>query len=109
MLAEHRGIVENIHLDAGWARAAADYCADTQRPVRLVTLTDATTAGGRSRAQAAAQLARVGEHHDRGARHRLHGEHRGFGGAAESNRPASSSPTCSPTPMRPRWPVRSWW
>ena len=59
VLAEHRGIVEHIHTDAGWARAAADYAAGAGRPVRLVTLTDATTTGGRSRAQASAQLARV--------------------------------------------------
>ena len=59
MLAEHRGIIEHIHTDAGWARAAADYAASAARPVQLVTLTDATTAGGRSRAQASAQHARV--------------------------------------------------
>ena len=38
---------------------SADHAAGADRPVRLVTLTDATTAGGRSRAQAAAQLARA--------------------------------------------------
>jgi hypothetical protein len=59
ILAEHDGIVEQIHADAGWARAAATYAAERARPVRLVTLVDATTAGGRSRAQAAAQLSRV--------------------------------------------------
>ena len=59
VLAEHRGIVEHIHTDAGWARAAADYAADAGRPVQLVTLTDAATTGGRSRAQASAQLARA--------------------------------------------------
>jgi NAD(P)-dependent dehydrogenase (short-subunit alcohol dehydrogenase family) len=56
VLAEHDGIVEQIDADAQWARAAADL----DRPVRIVTVTDATTAGGRSRAQAAAQLARAG-------------------------------------------------
>jgi NAD(P)-dependent dehydrogenase (short-subunit alcohol dehydrogenase family) len=60
ILAEHAGIVDHIHTDAGWARAAADYAAGAERPVRLVILTDAATAGGRSRAQAWAQLARVG-------------------------------------------------
>jgi NAD(P)-dependent dehydrogenase (short-subunit alcohol dehydrogenase family) len=60
LLDEHEGIVDDIVTDAGWARAAADYAADATRPVKLVTLTDAVTAGGRSRAQAAAQLARVG-------------------------------------------------
>ena len=59
VLAEHRGIVEDIHTDAGWARAAADYAVGANRPVRLVTLTDAATTGGRSRAQAVAQHARV--------------------------------------------------
>jgi NAD(P)-dependent dehydrogenase (short-subunit alcohol dehydrogenase family) len=59
VLAEHRGIVEHIHSDAGWARAAADYAADAARPVQLVTLTDAATTEGRSRAQASAQLARA--------------------------------------------------
>jgi len=59
VLAEHGDIVGQLHHDAGWARAAADYAADAGRPVRLVTLTDATTTGGRSRAQAAAQHARV--------------------------------------------------
>ncbi len=59
VLADHRGIVEQLHADAGWARAAADYAAGAGRPVKLVTLTDAVTAGGRSRAQAAAQLARA--------------------------------------------------
>jgi NAD(P)-dependent dehydrogenase (short-subunit alcohol dehydrogenase family) len=59
VLAEHHGIVEHIHTDAGWARAAADYGAAAGRPVQLVTLTDAATAGGRSRAQASAQLARA--------------------------------------------------
>ena len=49
----------SIRTDAGWARAVADHAARTDRSVRLVTLTDATTAGGRSRAQAAAQLARA--------------------------------------------------
>jgi NAD(P)-dependent dehydrogenase (short-subunit alcohol dehydrogenase family) len=59
VLAEHRGILLDIHSDAAWARAAADYAASAARPVRLVTLTDSASAGGRSRAQASAQLARA--------------------------------------------------
>jgi NAD(P)-dependent dehydrogenase (short-subunit alcohol dehydrogenase family) len=59
ILVEHRGLVEQIHSDAAWARAAADYAAGADRPVQLVTLTDAVTAGGRSRAQASAQLTRA--------------------------------------------------
>jgi NAD(P)-dependent dehydrogenase (short-subunit alcohol dehydrogenase family) len=58
-LVEHHGIVEGIHTDAGWARATAHYAASAARPVRLATLTDAGTAGGRSRAQASAQHARA--------------------------------------------------
>ena len=42
-------------MDAGGGRLRRR----TARPVRLVTLTDATTPSGRSRAQAAAQLARA--------------------------------------------------
>lgn len=59
LLAEHASIVDHIHRDAGWARAVADYAAAADRPLRLVTLTDATTGGGRSRAQSSAQLARA--------------------------------------------------
>lgn len=59
VLAEHGDIVAQIRADASWARAVADLAAGTERPVRLVALTDATTAGGRSRAQASAQLARA--------------------------------------------------
>ena len=58
VLAEHDGIGESIRADAAWGRAVADYSAESGRPVRLVSLTEATFSGGRSRAQAAAQLAR---------------------------------------------------
>jgi NAD(P)-dependent dehydrogenase (short-subunit alcohol dehydrogenase family) len=60
ILDEHDGIVEQIHADSEWPRAVAQYAASHDRPVRLVTIIDATTAGGRSRAQASAQLARAG-------------------------------------------------
>ena len=59
VLADHRGILEPLHDDASWVRAAADYAGGADRPVRLVILTDATTPAGRSRAQSSAQLARV--------------------------------------------------
>jgi NAD(P)-dependent dehydrogenase (short-subunit alcohol dehydrogenase family) len=59
ILADHHGIVEHLHADAAWSRAAADYAALADHRLRLVTLTAATTPAGRSRAQAAAQLARV--------------------------------------------------
>ena len=58
VLDEHVGITEAIRTDAAWARAVSDYSAEDSRPVRLVTLTDATFSAGRSRAQAATQLAR---------------------------------------------------
>ena len=60
ILAEHDGIVGHIHADAQWARAVAELATSRKRPIRLVTITEATTAGGRSRAQASAQLARAG-------------------------------------------------
>ena len=59
MLAGHSDLVGQLHTDASWARAAADYAALASRPVRLVTMTDAARSAGRSRAQAAAQLARA--------------------------------------------------
>jgi NAD(P)-dependent dehydrogenase (short-subunit alcohol dehydrogenase family) len=58
VLDEHAGIAEHIRTDASWVRAVADYSAQSDRPVRVVTVTNATSAGGRSRGQAAAQLAR---------------------------------------------------
>lgn len=60
VLAEHEAIAEQIHADARWVRAVADRAVAEDRSLRIVTLTDATTAGGCSRAQAAAQLARAG-------------------------------------------------
>jgi NAD(P)-dependent dehydrogenase (short-subunit alcohol dehydrogenase family) len=59
VLADHRGIIQPLHDDASWLRAAADYTAETDLPVRLVILVEATTPAGQSRAQAASQLARV--------------------------------------------------
>ena len=59
ILADHRGIVEHLHADASWSRAVADYAAESDRPVALVTLTAAMHPAGRSRAQSAAQLSRV--------------------------------------------------
>lgn len=60
VVADHRGLAARIGADARWAGAAADHVAASTRSLRLVTLIDAATAGGRSRAQAAAQLARAG-------------------------------------------------
>jgi hypothetical protein len=58
ILDEHAGITDYIRADAGWVRAASDYSASANRPVRVVTITDAVSSAGRTRAQAAAQLAR---------------------------------------------------
>jgi NAD(P)-dependent dehydrogenase (short-subunit alcohol dehydrogenase family) len=60
ILAEHDGIVERILCDAQWTRAVAEIASARAHPVRLVTITNATTSAGRSRAQASAQLARAG-------------------------------------------------
>jgi hypothetical protein len=64
LLTGHRDLAERIRLDAGWVRAVADYAAQAgtarESSVRLVTITAATTGGGWSRGQAAAQLARAG-------------------------------------------------
>ncbi|MEY2470902.1 MAG: hypothetical protein QOK28_231 [Actinomycetota bacterium] len=54
VLAEHDGLADALFTDAMWARAAAD----AARPMRVVTITDAVTSGGFSRAQAAAQHGR---------------------------------------------------
>ena len=59
VLDEHTGITDRIATDAAWVRAVADLAAASERPVRVVTVVDATTAGGRSRAQAATQLSRA--------------------------------------------------
>ena len=56
MLDEHAGVTEQIGNDAAWVRAVSDYAAAADRPVRVVSVIDATTAGGRSRAQSATQL-----------------------------------------------------
>jgi NAD(P)-dependent dehydrogenase (short-subunit alcohol dehydrogenase family) len=59
VLAEHTDATEAILSDVAWVRAVSDHAATSGRALRVVTVTDATTAGGRSRAQAAAQLARA--------------------------------------------------
>jgi hypothetical protein len=78
-------IVDQIHLDAGWGRAAADHAQRTEQPVRLVTLTDARTSGGRSRAQASAQLARI-------AASATHGRVAAFGAGVEAPPEVAATP-----------------
>jgi hypothetical protein len=58
ILDEHAGITDKIRADAGWVRAASDYSVSANRPVQVITITDAVSSAGRSRAQAVAQLAR---------------------------------------------------
>jgi hypothetical protein len=59
VLSDHHKLIAHLQADAAWTRAVADYAAESERPVRIVTLTEATTPGGRSRAQASAQIARA--------------------------------------------------
>ena len=80
-----------LHDDASWARAVADYADAADRPVRLVTLTDATTPAGRSRAQAAAQLARVAA--------------AGPKNGLPRSPPVSRRPAPPPPRPRPSWPA----
>ncbi len=58
LLDEHLGLPGTVADDAAWARATADLVAATGHPTRVVTVVDAADAGGRTRAQAAAQLSR---------------------------------------------------
>ena len=59
VLGEHTGITDAIRSDVAWVRAVSDHARESGRPMRIVTVTDATTSGGKSRAQAAAQLSRA--------------------------------------------------
>jgi hypothetical protein len=59
VLDEHGGVAEQIGTDAAWVRAVSDYSSAADRSVRVVSVIDASTAGGRSRAQAAIQLSRA--------------------------------------------------
>lgn len=58
VLAAHQGISERILADAAWARAVAELSATSQRSIRLIGVIPGESTGDRSRAQAAAQLAR---------------------------------------------------
>ena len=108
VLADHRGITGGLHTDAGWARAAADYAAAHDRPGPAGHPHRRHHPGGRSRAQAAAQLARVAAGATEGRVTAFAVGHRVRGGRHRGGRQPSSSPTCSATPRPPPWPVRSW-
>ena len=86
-----------IHADAAWARAVADHAAQADRPVRLVTLTDATTAGGRSRAQAVGPARPVGpQGHRRPGRRRSRSASRRRGARRAARRRAGRPPAVQP-------------
>jgi hypothetical protein len=59
VLAHHEGLTDAIRSDVAWVRAVSDHARESGRGMRVATVTDATTSGGRSRAQAAAQLSRA--------------------------------------------------
>jgi hypothetical protein len=59
VLDEHADLTRAILADVAWVRAASDHARQSAGPVRIATVVDATTAGGKSRAQAAAQLSRA--------------------------------------------------
>jgi hypothetical protein len=59
VLDEHAGITDAILSDVAWVRAVSDRARETGRAMRVATVVDATTSGGRSCAQAAAQLSRA--------------------------------------------------
>jgi len=59
VLEEHAGITDAIRSDVAWVRAGSAHAGASGRRMRIATVTDATTSGGKSRAQAAAQLSRA--------------------------------------------------
>ncbi|MBO0729058.1 MAG: SDR family oxidoreductase, partial [Acidimicrobiaceae bacterium] len=58
LIDEHRTVTERLLAHAGWARAASRLARDSARPVRIVHVVGATTAAGKTVAQAVTQLAR---------------------------------------------------
>ena len=58
ILDQHTNITDDILRDSTWIRVLADHANDSGQSLRVVTITDATSAGGRSRAQTSAQLSR---------------------------------------------------
>ncbi|MFZ4517745.1 MAG: SDR family NAD(P)-dependent oxidoreductase [Microthrixaceae bacterium] len=59
VLSDHAGLSDRLRTDAAWARAAAEDVAERGGSLRLVHVVDARSPGGRSRAQALAQLSRA--------------------------------------------------
>lgn len=88
ILEGHAGIEDAIRRDAAWVRAVADHSAQAGQPVRVVTITQATSPGGRSRAMSAAQLSRA-------AQSATEGRVAAFSIAAESARPEARRTTAA--------------
>ena len=102
ILAEHDGLAEKIHADATWTRTVTDLARSADRALRLVTVTAAGSAGRRSRAQAAAQLARPAA-----GRPGIWSPVRRQHGNRLSANELVRHLVCSP--RRPIWPVPNWW
>ena len=110
VLAEHAGIVEHIHADAGWARAAADYAAE-RRPSGPAG--DAHRRHHRRRSQPGPGLgaARPGRpRRDRASASRP-SRSASRAPAADGGRPVGElvGPPARAAPRRRRWPAPSWW
>ena len=102
ILAEHDGIVDGISRRRALGARRVRLRRGQRSAVALVTLTDAVTAGGRSRAQAAAQLARTGAQDDEGSRRRVRRQRRRH---ADTDERPNSPPICCAARMRSRCPA----
>ena len=109
ILAEHAGITDGIHADAAWARAVADRSAATERPIRLVTLTDATHRGRPQPGAGGGPARPLGPSGDGRPRGGVRGERRERGRPRSRQRRASSPVTCSEAPMPRSSRAPSWW
>ncbi len=109
ILADHHGIVEHLHADAAWSRAAADYAALADRP-RAARHPDRSHHPGRPQPGPGGRAAGPGRGgRDRGTRDRVRGGHRSVPTQTLARSPASSSGTSSPSPRPRRWPAPSSW
>ena len=90
------GSSSDIHADAGWARAAADYAAGAARPVRLVTLTDATTDGRSQPGPGLGAAGRVAARPTEGRVTAFAVEHRGVGGGGRPTGRRARRPPARP-------------
>ena len=84
VIADHADTARRIATHAGWLRAATRYATASGHPLRVVLATKATDAGGRSTAQAVAQMARCANDFPSRARLEV------FSISIESDRPADT-------------------